>query len=327
MELETTWIDAWIRWDRNSKDIIDEDDFNENKETIPSPTNEFAYTFKLPAETKLNQLKVHGFSEKSEQCWNSTGLTIWKSSHYLCEYLLDNYIELFLSAEIPRKFRAIELGSGLGLAGLLLHHIMTAQTNVTSSHIYLTDGDTETLTQLRKNAIANSIQSEKQRGNSDVSCHQLLWGKDSAERFFARHFSKASFSDKHSNFNETVVDGVDFVFGSDLIYTPRVIGPLFDTVSTLLKNGNEVEHCQGVERGDDDNVDEDVDVDEEEFIKRAITKKNNTKPIFLMAHSDRREGNTVTLNMVVEGALSAGLKYEILQTIKQEGIYILAFKF
>jgi len=71
MELETTWIDAWIRWDRNSKDIIDEDFFNENKETIPSPTNEFAYTYKLPAETKLNQsvisLKVHGFSEKSEQ--------------------------------------------------------------------------------------------------------------------------------------------------------------------------------------------------------------------------------------------------------------------
>ena len=52
------------------------------------------------------------------------GLTIWKSSHYLCEYMLDNYIELFLSAEIPRKFSAIELGSGLGTSKLYSIHYL-----------------------------------------------------------------------------------------------------------------------------------------------------------------------------------------------------------
>ena len=108
METETTWIDAWIRWDRNSKEIVDDDgddndDDCEEEERVP-PSTEFSFHYKLPSNevdaadstsTTLT-LTLKGFPSESEQIWNSTGLTLWPSSHYLCEYLLDHYRELLL---------------------------------------------------------------------------------------------------------------------------------------------------------------------------------------------------------------------------------------
>ncbi len=89
---------------------------------------------------------------------------------------------------------------------------------------------------------------------------------------------------------------MDLVLGSDLVYSPQVIGPLFETVSILLT------------------------LEEQEPTTDAQPKQ------FPMAHSDRREGSSVSLKMVLEGAHIAGLEYEILQTIEQEGIYIIAFR-
>jgi hypothetical protein len=108
----------------------------------------------------------------------------------------------------------------------------------------------------------------------------------------------------------TSTSGVDLVFGSDLIYAPRVIGPLFETVSTLLKNGNRADHLWQQQ--------------EKNAISAATSKKS--KSVFLMAHSDRREGSSVTLNAVLDGAETAGLEFEILQKVEREGIYIVAFR-
>jgi hypothetical protein len=383
---EIPWIDAWIRWDRNSKEFFDEDQDNDDDEEeeeeeeddqVP-PTASFSFNYKLPPRKKCCPssnntnftLKLKGFPSESEQIWNSTGLTMWPSSYYLCEYLLDNF-QKHLSLNITdfetesttgiatatakkpgalAPIRAIELGSGLGRCGLLLHHLLMRstgnnndcgrncefsgtcttinRTTTRNSHIYLTDGDTDTLAQLRANVIDNTyiddgdddsekVIRKKERSlspsetgapiedqnrnhiyhhrNHGISCHQLLWGKDPTRAFCERQLT----------IGETA-GGVDIVFGSDLIYSPRVIQPLFETVSILLQQNR----C----RNNDDSC------------STTTTTTTTNTPIFLMAHSDRREGSSVTVDMVLEGAETAALDVEILQEVKGEGIYIIAFK-
>jgi len=95
---------------------------------------------------------------------------------------------------------------------------------------------------------------------------------------------------------------VDLVFGSDLVYAPRVIDPLFETVSTLLLR----QGTKGVP---------------------GTTHTVSAKPpVFLMAHSDRRQGSSVTMAMVLDGAKKAGLEFEILKHVGAEAIYIIAFQ-
>lgn len=330
MEQETTWIDAWIRWDRGSKDII-ADEEEEEEDRVP-PTAEFSFEYRFPTTTKdVNtntiNLTLKGFPSESEQIWNSTGLTLWPSSHYLCQYLVDHHNHLLLSSDNRTMIRAVELGSGLGRCGLLLHRVLAARFAVepakesspcdpessilpdtiissSSSHLYLTDGDTDTLAQLRDNVRDNTAQTPKHDStnngndnsrestqettpNHSVSCHQLLWGET-----FAREFCEHHFVGSASATTTTETYGVALVFGSDLIYAPRAIVPLFETVRTLL----------------------------------SWKVDNITTPVFLMAHSDRREGSSVTLKMVLQGANDAGLDYDILQEIEREGIYIIAFR-
>lgn len=236
------------------------------------------------------------------------------------------------SDERPRKIHAVELGSGMGRCGLILHHLRATQ-HIVCSHIYLTDGDTDTLAQLRDNVIDNTKRdggresmasavndqrheqyNDKDNQSHHISCHQLLWRKNSADTFCRRHFyniltDKPTDPTRSQDSNHSgcpvSLSCVDLVFGSHLIYAPRVIGPLFETVTSLLENRNRAE------------------VRQRSQLDGTTTK---TKPIFLISHSDRREGSSVTLKIVLEGAEIAGLRFKILQTIVKEGIFIIAFQ-
>ena len=57
------------------------------------------------------KVEIKGFHDDSEQTWNSTGLTLWRSSHYLCQYLLS---EEYKTLQKDNHIRVLELGSGLG---------------------------------------------------------------------------------------------------------------------------------------------------------------------------------------------------------------------
>lgn len=132
--------------------------------------------------------------------------------------------------------------------------------------MYLTDGDSDTLRQLRQNVKVNQLE----RCKENLKCYQLLWGKSTAQSFVERHLKGA--------------EKVDLILGSDLVYVPSVITPLFETVSELLDGSGE----------------------------------------FIMSHCSRREGSSVTLEMVLERAAELGLKHTIME--EDDDISVISFR-
>lgn len=326
---ETRWIDAWVRWERGSKEVYCNDDDDDDDDDVDgvqerstsddddessfelaaTPTDTFSFRYELcPHRADHHQkgccvvdIELHGFPFESEQTWNSTGLTLWRSSEHLCDYLVEQCKTTTAtttggnSCLFTEKHRFLELGSGLGRSGILAHHSLVLSSTEDPSNNYtttttkdddaddsdtnqnrrkllcLTDGDTNVLQQLRANIERNR---PKQHGDDDansnnnnhrvtVSCSQLLWGRETALAFL----------------KTDIVDNrpFDVLFGSDLVYVAKVIGPLFETVATLL------------------------------------SKSSGSR--FLMAHCARhRQGmNEVNINMVLEAAVSVGLEHKVLK--------------
>ena len=262
MTKEVPWVDAWIRWERSNQDGTDDESSEEDDEKLPPPTESYTFTYPNPTTGSDIVLELKGFHEDSEQIWNSTGLKLWRSSHYLCQHLVNEEAEL-LQDETNTNLRVLEIGSGLGRCGLLAHSL--SHDTVTT---VLTDGDTDTLKQLRQNVSNNTS-----AGDNTITCNQLLWGEQ-----HAKDYMSTQSGDKKR---------FDLILGSDLIYVPSVIRPLFETVRVLLG------------------------------------KHENAK--FLMAHCARREGNEVELPMVLEAAKEEGFKYE--EILEDDDIYLFSFRF
>jgi predicted nicotinamide N-methyase len=266
-EKETPWIDAWIRWERDSKDVFDEDEDEDEDEVAPAiPTETYSFRYSIPASEDSSKgdetvvdIELRGFPSESEQIWNSTGLTLWRSSHFLCEYMVQH------AGDILRDRQIVELGAGLGRCGILAYHL--------GARVYSTDGDTDTLVQLRDNVDRNIPRTGSNSGGGGMSCHQLLWGRKTTLGFMASHIDG---------------DSVDVVIGSDLVYAPQVIAPLFQTVKTLLAN--------------------------------------SPSGMFLMAHCSRRVGSSVTISMVLEAADEAGFQYELVENAEDISVYIFRWK-
>ena len=130
----------------------------------------------------------------------------------------------------------IQLGSGLGLCGILVHHILkntkserstNIEGDVAKMSVCLTDGDTDALEQLRRNVELNCPESEGNSTDYSLNVRQLLWGRETSIEFL-----------KERDYNRKETKLFDLMFGSDLIYVPGNIRPMFETVEALLhKNG------------------------------------------------------------------------------------------
>ena len=152
--------------------------------------------------------------------------------------------------------------------------------------MFLTDGDTDTLSQLRDNvernkAVGGNDETKGGLSSSTVSCHQLLWGRENALQFAKCHCDD---NGKGSLF--------DVIMGSDLVYVPGVIQPLFETVKTLLDR----------------------------------EPNNNKSTMFLLAHCrrPREQGSSVTMEMVLEAGEQAGFSYELVE--EEDDISLLVFR-
>ena len=77
----------------------------------------------------------------------------------------------------------------------------------------------------------------------------------------------------------------DVLFGSDLIYVAKNIQPLFETVTTLLS-------------------------------------ETSSSSCFIMAHCTRREGNEVSVEMVLEAAESFGLEHTIVDDDNDISVFV-----
>ena len=244
MKGETQWNDAQIRfghYDSTTKDMYyalpdapddDQSGSNSGEEFGASADLQldkeiFTFIFNQPGKASDSfsaddanddakvRIELQGYQPKSNVTYCSTGLTTWPAAENLCDHLVK-------APTLIRGKRTLELGSGLGLCGLLTHRL-------TDQHavVHLTDGDTDALHHLRKNISMNSNSSNKDSGcrndessRSALLCDQLLWSRENATQFLKAKAKNKKF---------------DVILASDIIYALNVVDPMWETVQTLLR--------------------------------------------------------------------------------------------
>eukprot|EP00979_Chaetoceros_neogracilis_P004668 scaffold805_cov218-Chaetoceros_neogracile.AAC.5 len=252
--IETRWTDDIIRWPDDPPKTTHASE-EEEEETgymdpfkDPDPFQIFPFQFERPQtesghtnnEESHIDLKIRGYKEEADEIWKSTGLTLWRASDYLCEYQVKH-------ATLFQVWR------------------MT-----TGSTVCITDGDTDALVHLRGNIERNKSKTIID-DESTVSCHQLIWGKETSINFLESHSQGQLY---------------DVLIASDIIYAKCIIEPLWETVQTLL------------------------------------TRPNG---IFVMAFA-RREV-PISIQYVLDSAVTNGFVYDLMQENKEEGIWVYLFRF
>lgn len=176
---------------------------NNNKEST------FSFDVVSPeTKTSIAKLRLQGFVLDSDETAQSTGVTLWKAAPRLSAFLMENEAA---TNDFVRGKSVLELGAGLGLCGMVAHHLG-------ASSVVLTDADTITLERMRTNLSENCPAKGNDRDENDrataISCRQLIWNNTSQMEDCGTF---------------------DTILGADVIYTIESLDPLFDTVSYFLR--------------------------------------------------------------------------------------------
>ncbi|GFH55453.1 hypothetical protein CTEN210_11929 [Chaetoceros tenuissimus] len=159
--------------------------------------------------------------EKSEAN-QSTGLALWTCSQVLTGFLLDNQ-------EYVKDQTVLEIGAGLGLCGIVAHHLGAKQ-------VLSTDGDVDVLNNLRHNIELNRLDRFRQEyneydgeekkecdlddsieeGEASILSPQLIWNKNLDS--FQEQYGKQS-----------------VMMGTDIFYFESSLEPGWKTIDKLLK--------------------------------------------------------------------------------------------
>jgi predicted nicotinamide N-methyase len=140
---------------------------------------------------------------------HSTGMAVWLGSEIMANYLAKN-------SKLIRNRSVLELGAGLGLAGIVSHRLL-------ASKVVVTDGDTAVLNDyLRFNATQNQNSSPA----TDLQTSQLIWGNQ----------GRASDSEENplNEFRKEYAR-FDVVIACDCTYMPQSTEPFWQTIDALLK--------------------------------------------------------------------------------------------
>lgn len=174
----------------------------------PDPFETFHHTFAIPLETgEQEQIEISLVGRRADeaQMLSSTGLTLWRAAPILCSYLITH------SESLVKGKQILELGAGMGLAGVVAGVLG-------ASGVFLTDGDSESLSNMRANIQRNS---SLVPSSTNIQCLQLKWGSRIGE-----FKAKCNLPTPAGLF--------DLVMGSDIIYVETILEPLFQTVDALL---------------------------------------------------------------------------------------------
>jgi predicted nicotinamide N-methyase len=205
--------------DGANADDDDEDDDSPDVGDLfadPDPLDTFHFEWTLPATASTVKITLSGHKAELGQTLHSTGLTLWRASELLCDYMIRN------SCHIAKK-NVLELGAGLGLCGILAHHLQAA-------NVVLTDGDTDALSFMRSNVASNCGDSSSANSSSNsIQCRQLVWGNKERLSDLVRQHTTPSDAD-----NENKNEGFHLILGSDIIYVEEILDPLFESVERLL---------------------------------------------------------------------------------------------
>ena len=220
MTEEVEWKEYNIHGDElNSNGGKEDKDFVfhlfDDPEDDPYETKEYVFS-KLPDNCPNKTILLRGHSEIQV----STGLALWLGSEVMCQHLINH-------PGMVRGKNILELGSGMGLCGIVCHYLG-------ASKVLMTDGDKDVLENLRHNVSLNlGGEDEEQKckqdriegeikyeriSSSTVSCPQLIWGKGKNTDDFQKLHGLA-----------------DVVIATDCVYTPQSLEPMWQTIHHLLK--------------------------------------------------------------------------------------------
>ena len=91
----------------------------------------------------------------------------------LCDHIVKN-------KEIYAKKKILELGSGVGMSGVLVSMI-------NREDCVLTDGNKTVMELLQKNVDRTNEEHPRAEEEGSLICHRLKWGTIHVERFFEKH--------------------------------------------------------------------------------------------------------------------------------------------
>ena len=166
----------------------------------------FHFMFHGQQEKILQEVKIGDFALKVKaiddyQGSFQSGQYVWPAAYSLAHYLIDSWSSITIKKNV-----ILELGAGVGIAGLIISRLDNVE------KVILSDYDPGSLELLQDNIDINSNTTENENDDNmaEISVEYLKWGEDSKS-----------------------IGICDIIIGSDLIYCHTVVNPLLNTVSKL----------------------------------------------------------------------------------------------
>jgi hypothetical protein len=156
-----------------------------------------------------------------------SGHYLWPASEIMCRFLVELYHEgtakhptlgaLHSLLHEPAAGKALELGAGCGMCGVVLAQLMD-KTSQQGGGVCFTDYDPGVLTRAESN-VAATLDVVNSATLKSAAFANLAWG------------DAASGASVLSEFG-----AVSLIIGSDVIYSVDIVRPLFQTISQLLSD-------------------------------------------------------------------------------------------
>ena len=186
------------------------------------------YTYAHADGTSRDRIVIHAAKNVFE---GSTGCFEWDAGYFLAEYILNS----------PHEFKGVcvELGSGVGMVGVVLSRVRGAQS---PGMLMCTDGDWETLNNCEMNLRENSVpvmepqcslDDHGSNSNASVVLKQFQWeqGWESLKKSMVFEEQTGTVSQETQEQQQRLI-----MVGADLLYDPNIIPTMVPLIRHALED-------------------------------------------------------------------------------------------